>query len=725
MFAVELMYAKMVLPLLGGTPAVWNTCMLFFQAALLAGYAYAHWATSALRPRTQVLLHLALILPAVVLLPIAIPSGWTPPQQGNLVLWLLALMVITVGLPFFVISTTSPLLQLWFARAGHPASDDPYFLYTASNAGSLAGLVGYLVVVEPHLTLREQSVVIKWGYVLLVLFVYACAFMVLVAKNGRQPVTPRVDEASHGEPAVPARRTLRWLALAFVPSSLMLGVTTYLTTDMAAVPLLWAIPLTLYLLTFMLAFARRSLVPRTVLTRALPMLVLALTVVLAKSTLPMPWQPILHLATFFVVALVCHSELASIRPPVKHLTEYYLAVAFGGALGAVFNALIAPVVFEGVTEYPLALLLACVLCMPNREKAGRVAATPAFAYGDAVWPVGLGILAAGTLYVTYTINPGISAKMLSVILGVFALICFMLSDRPIRFTLAVGALLIVMAINPKAPVSTIHQERDFFGVLRVTSNITAQYHELYHGSTIHGVQSTSPEGWLEPRSYYTRTGPIGDVFRVLGMRGSRENVAVVGLGAGSLATYGRPGQNLTFYEISPAVARIARNDKYFTYMSDAERRGVHLSTIMGDGRLTLAKAPDGIYDLIVLDAFSSDSIPVHLLTEQAIRLYVNKLDSHGMIALHISNQYLDLEPVLAALASDLGMQARIRCDSLLPGSNRPERTYGSQWVVIAKDDTDMGRLVRSPKWRRLMQKPRMRPWTDDYSDVMHSIIWSD
>jgi len=723
MFLVELMFAKMVLPLLGGMPAVWNACVLFFQATLLAGYAYAHWATSLLRPRTQALLHLALILPAVLLLPIGISRGWTPPEQGNPIPWLLALMIVSVGLPFFVISTTSPLLQRWFAYTGHHGADDPYFLYAASNAGSLAGLIGYLVVIEPNLTLGEQSSIIKWGCILLVLFTYACAFMVFRAMNGRE----RVEENPVERPRIPARRTLRWLGLAFVPSSLMLGVTTYLTTDIAAVPLLWAIPLTLYLITFMLAFARRSFVPYGILIRALPMLVLVQTVVIAKATLPMPWQPILHLVTFFTVAMVCHYQLARDRPPVENLTEFYLVIATGGALGSVFNGLIAPIAFRSVAEYPLVMILACMLCLPNRQRASArrpaAAPRPAFAYHDVVLPIGLGALTAAALVTARSVSPDLPVRGVAIILGVMAVLCFALSDRPIRFALGLGALLFVIAVNPRAPTHTIYQERDFFGVLRVVNDPKGHFHQLYHGSTIHGVQSTSPELRSEPLAYYSRTGPAGDIFGDFAQRTRNGRVGLVGLGAGALTAYGRKGDDFTYYEINPEVERIARDPRFFTFIEDARKRGVAVRTVFGDGRLALAKAPDRSYDLIVLDAFSGDSIPVHLLTREAIRLYLSKLREHGMIAFHISNHYLDIEPVLAELAADAGAQALIRDYSLISGSDRRLADVGSQWVIFAQDERGLGSLFTDSSWLDMIEKPGMRVWTDDYSNILQVMLW--
>jgi hypothetical protein len=726
MFLVELMFAKMVLPLCGGTPAVWNTCMLFFQAALLLGYAYAHWSTSILKPRTQMLAHLALILPAIALLPIRIPEGWIPPREGNPIAWLLMLMLIAVGLPFLAISTSSPLLQKWFARTRHPGAGDPYFLYVASNAGSLAGLVGYLVVIEPRFTLGEQSRIIEWGYVALVILTWACAFMAWRAITGSRQVLPDAEEppVEHGAP-IPTMRVLRWLGLAFVPSSLMLGVTTYMTTDIAAVPLLWAIPLTLYLLTLMLAFARRPLMPYGVLIRAFPMFVLVQTVVLGKVSMPMPWQPVFHLVTFFTVAMVCHTQLANDRPPVQKLTQFYLVLATGGALGGVFNAMIAPMLFRTVAEYPLVLLLACALCLPYRERRNPEnpsgVRSPGLVYRDFLDPVGLGLLTVLAVYGAHASGLQQIPRAFAAVLGVMAVIAFSMSARPIRFALALGAVLLAAGTNFGSQERTLLQARNFFGVVRVTNDSERQLHELIHGSTVHGLQFTSPRMRLQPTAYYCRNGPVGDVFPMVNK--SKKAVAVIGLGAGTLAAYAQEGQEYTFYEINPSVAGIALDPRYFTYLADCRKRGVKVHLVLGDGRLTLADAKDGRYDLIVLDAFSGDSIPVHLLTKEALRLYLRKLDEHGLILFHISNQYLDLAPVVIELADEAGASILIADDTESPNISRRLGRYGSKWALVARRQEDFGAITSSRHWQRVKGKAGVRLWTDDYSNILDALVW--
>ncbi len=357
LFVVQPMFARMVLPLLGGSPAVWNTCLVFYQAALLAGYLYSHATTSWLGVRRQAALHVGLVLLPLLLLPIGIPSGWTPPAAASPIPWLLALLAVAVGLPFFVVSTTSPLLQKWFAGTGHPSAGDPYFLYAASNLGSMLGLLGYPVLLEPRLRLAEQSRLWSGGYLLLLVFTLACAVLLW-----RSPVPALADPSRERLTGLAARRRLRWVLLALVPSSLMLSVTTFISADVEAIPLLWVIPLAIYLLTFVLVFARRPLVPHALVVRVLPIALLALVVVLVKrANQPLLLIMGLHLGAFFVAAMVCHGELARDRPPPAHLTEFYLWLSVGGVLGGVFNALVAPLVFDSVAEYPLTVVLACLL----------------------------------------------------------------------------------------------------------------------------------------------------------------------------------------------------------------------------------------------------------------------------------------------------------------------------------------------------------------------------
>ncbi len=722
LFLAELMFAKIVLPLLGGTPAVWNTCMVFFQAALLAGYAYAHWLTSRVTTRRQTLIHTALMLAPTLLLPIGVPQRWVPPAEGNPVPWLLALMLVTVGPPFVAVSTTAPVLQRWFARTSHPAANDPYFLYAASNAGSLMSLAGYLIVIEPHLTIAEQARVWAYGYVLLALLVGACAWIMLRSPNADSVTDDTLQIGpSRVRSPIPLGRRVRWLGLAFMPSSLMLGFTTYATTDIASVPLLWSIPLAIYLATFILAFSRRSLLHKELLVRALPMLVLIQTIMLPAAHLPFAKAIPIHLLTFFVTALLCHRELADDRPPVEHLTMFYLIVATGGVLGGMFNGILAPMVFRSVLEYPLILVLTCVLCL--KPSVATQSRQPAYssrrAYGiyDILLPACIAGLTLALNWTALALNLDRSPQLMASIMGLVVLACYPLADRPVRFGLALAAVLIV-GINPGGMGLLMHQERNFFGVIRVVGDAGGALHKLYSGTTLHGSQWTSSALYDSPTSYYSPIGPLGQVMHVANTQSPQMKVGTIGLGVGGVCAYAKAGQSFTFYEIDPAVERVAENTGYFTYLARARKRGADVRVVLGDGRLAMSKSPDGAYDLIILDAFSSDSIPVHLLTREALQLYIRKLREHGIITVNVSSRHLDLEPLVSALAADAGLVAFIRRDTRVVRREIDLGRTPSVWAVFARDEADLGNLPLRPGWHRAKARPGMRVWTDDYSNIL-------
>jgi hypothetical protein len=771
LFSVQPMVAKMVLPLLGGAPAVWNACMVFFQAALLAGYSYAHATASWPGVRRQAVLHVGLLLVPLALLPfgIAEDAARSLGPEANPSVWLLGLLTTTVGLPFFVVAATAPLLQRWFSRTGHASAADPYFLYAASNLGSMLALLAYPLVLEPTLRLSQQSRLWTAGYGVLVVLTLACATAVW---RSRGPAA-RADDGPGGDASgvdrVGLGRRVRWVLLAFVPSSLMLGVTTYLTTDIVAIPLLWVIPLALYLLTFIVAFARRPPLPHAWMLRALPMAVVLLTLVLCVGGPHPAWIPF-HLVAFFVIALVCHGELARDRPPARALTGFYLALSLGGVLGGLFNALVAPLVFDRIAEYPLVLVLACLVRLdlkgisrknhhtslkvrveesdplapvlggegwgeggrgtpPGSPSPSPPAPLPEGARGeklppptkalawDLLLPLALGVVMIGLIGWVRS-HPGwphVKQGGLFVY-AVAAFLSFTFMDRPVRFALGIAAVLAARGLAPGEDGRLLHQERSFFGVLRVTQSDDGRYHQLVHGSTVHGQQSLDPGHRREPLSYYHRTGPIGQVFEVFHRRPARRSVAVVGLGAGTLAAYAEPDQRWTFYEIDPAVVRIARDPGYFTFLPDCH--AASLAVVLGDARLRLRDAPAHGYGLIVLDAFSSDAIPLHLVTREALALYRARLADGGLIAFHISNRFLDFSPVLATLAHDAGWICRVRADVDLTPAEVQAGKHGSVWAVLAAHAEDFGVLAEDSRWQAPSLHPGAAVWTDDFSNVV-------
>lgn len=705
-FWVEPLFAKMVLPLLGGAPAVWNTCLMYFQAMLLLGYLYAHVSSRYLDARRQVWAHVALLGVALLALPVTIPRDWTPPASGHVIPWLIQLLTIAVGAPFLVLAATAPLLQRWLSSSDHPAAKNPYMLYAASNTGSLLGLLAFPILLEPNLRLTQQSSLWTAGYAVALTLTAACAVTVWRRSRSSQPD----DVAAIADSAPPtARDRIKWVALAFVPSSLLLGVTTYLSTDVAAMPLLWVVPLALYLITFIIVFARKSRAPSLSVTIAHAVLVTMLVLaVFWHLDMNLRWEYAMHLGVFASTALVLHGELAASRPAPKYLTEFYLWMALGGALGGAFNALVAPVVFKSIAEYQLMVVLACFLrpswrsrvtSLIEREPGFVVALVPAVALGLLHHHVAS---LAGKLAV-------------SVIAGALVV---SLTSSALRFGTAVAAIALLTALTQRSE-TTLLADRSFFGAYEV-QRTSERANFLIHGTTIHGAQFLDSARRLTPVTYYHPRGPVGQLMSKLQERLPEKRVGVVGLGAGSLLCYSKPGEEWTFFEIDPLVERISRNPKYFTFLRDC---AVKPRVVIGDARLTLARQRDKRFGLLVIDAFSSDAIPVHLLTRQAFALYGRVLDDRGILLVHISNQHLGLQPVIAALARDAGLVALIGEHNPSELREATELDYTCDWVALARHTEDLDGLVTEREWRRLTAGAGDEPWTDDYSNVFSVIKW--
>ena len=707
LFLVQPLVGKLLLPLVGGTPGVWNTCMVFFQGVLLAGYLYAHRSTGKLGVRRQALFHL-LVLVAVVLtikaafaatgspVPV-VPSILPDDQDSSLLVFvqLSAAVGVAVGVPFFVLSTTSPLLQRWFAATGHPSARDPYFLYAASNAGSLLGLLAYPLLIEPRLTLAHQEWVFAGGVMGYIGLVFACALTVI-----RKPATEPEHLKAEPTPHPDRWRVARWVALAALPSSLLLGVTTHVSTDLAPVPLLWVVPLALYLVSFILVFARWPDGVHRVVGRVTPMLILFVVVtLLTNAAEPLGLVGMLHMAAFFGVCLVCHGELAKDRPPPEHLTAFYFWMSLGGVLGGVFNALIAPIIFEkvGMVEYPLALVLAAMV-RPRGEEPG-----PPLRVADVVLVLVLlglsvGLVLAVPEYVKVPSEPdspdALPARLLrgGLMFGLPAVAAFALVRKPARYALSLAALFVAGAFNTGHFGETLYMERNFFGVIRVTKD--GKFIKLIHGTTLHGQQrADEPDRPPRPMTYYHQKGPVGHIFECL-PPGRVKKVGVVGLGTGAVAAYAKPGQEWTFYEIDPAVVRVARDTAYFRFLSECQGT---CDVVLGDARRQLTKVPDGTYDVIILDGFCSDAIPVHLLTREAIRMYVSKLSPHGILALHVSNVHLDLPPIVARLADDHDPPLHVRvCSDSPTDAEREDGKTASQWMLLARSEDDLRPMLRKP-----------------------------
>ena len=705
-FLVQPMFAKFVLPSFGSTPAVWNTSLVFFQTALLLAYLYAHASTRRLGARRQAVLHLALVLIAVVALPIAVPDDFRPGEMP--VLALLGLLTVAVGLPFFVVSSTAPLLQRWLASTAHPAARDPYFLYRASNLGSVIGLLGYPLAMEPNVRLAAQGEAWSVAYGVLILLLGACA--VALWRSAPAP-GPR------SEPREPltTRRRLRWVGLAFVPSSLMLGVTSFITIDLAPVPLLWALPLSLYLLSFVVSFSATPRAERLhrAMVFVLPGVAIGLSILLLVHAREPLWVVMpLHLLSFGVVALVCHGELARDRPAAGELTGFYLLVAVGGALGGIVTGILVPAVFETLPEYPLAIVAAC-LCLPKRKP--RVPPSKYVRWLDVGLPVTVGLLVLAALAAVSLGGPELEGAGKSFAFGLGAGIALNFVRRPQRFALALGAIVLAGSVPVFERGTELRQDRSFFGVIRVERSEDGRLNEMIHGTTTHGAQLLDPAGRRTPLTYFHPTGPAGQIMSAVGEPRLRR-VAVIGLGTGSLGCYSRRGDRWTFFELDPTVERIARDPRLFTYLRDCEGR---LDVVRGDARLSLRRARPGEFGLLVADAFSSDAIPAHLLTREAVRLYRGRLRRDGVLAFHVSNRFLDLEPVLGEVARSEGLACVSQNDLKRPRMPRGKRP--SHWVAMAGSRGDLGALGADPRWRPCRRTPGREAWSDDFSSPVSAL----
>lgn len=715
LFFVQPLFAKMVLPHLGGAPAVWTTAMLFFQSALLAGYAYAHLISTRLSIRRQVAVHAMLWAGGLAFLPLAVPEGWAFEPGAHPALQTLAVLALGIGLPFMALAANAPLMQKWYARTGGPLADDPYHLYAASNAGSLIALLGYPFVAEPLIGTRQLGVHWSAGYLLLGAGLALCA--VLAIRGGE--VEPE-RQAAGPAPRPAARRVLLWLGLAFVPSSMMLGVTSIISTDLGAFPLVWVIPLALYLLTFILAFSARLRLPPVVVQAGFMASVPAVIAVLALNHLTgLGWLGfgLLFCALFFV-ALMFHSRLYETRPPEAALTWFYFAMATGGALGGLFNSLIAPLLFEQMLEAHLVFALAG-LALAGRSGAARRVVGGRAALLLLVAVAGLTVIGIVTgLIPAETSGPGIVTAVLAASLIVLGW------ERPLRFTLT-AAILLGAGLAMRADDGIVARERSFFGAYTVLDHGAGDeagdeaggVRALVSGTTQHGMQFLEDLG-KRPRvlSYYHPNAPLGLIFRA-GAAGPEARVGVVGLGVGALACYAAPGQRWRFYEIDAVVDRIARDPALFDYM---DKCGGDAPTVLGDARIQLARETPVPFDVLVIDAFTSDAIPVHLLTVEALELYRSRLAPGGLLALHVSNRYYDLAPLLANAADRLGMHALQHFATATKDAELAPGQAPSRVVLMAEDPAALARFAGDPAWLPLAGDGGV-VWTDDHANILSAL----
>jgi hypothetical protein len=714
LFSVQPMFAKMVLPLLGGSPSVWSVAMVFFQAVLLLGYAYAYAMTRFLDPRRAVIVHLCVFAVALTALPLSIAAGWGRPPADYAALWLIGLFGVSIGLPFFAVAANAPMLQAWFARTNHPQAKDPYFLYGASNLGSFAALLAYPVIIEPFLTLREQSAFWSAGFVALMAAIAAAGLTLTM--NFKAQVKPSPQAVA--DAALGWSDRLQWMILAFVPSALLIAVTSHISTDIASVPFLWIIPLALFLGTFVLTFRHGGDRVHEVLVRAQPFVVVPLVVGLMSGERAY-WLAaiLLDLAMLAVSAMICHRELYRRRPAASHLTEFYLWISVGGVLGGIAAGLLAPAIFPDVWEYPILIILA-LLCRPG-----------AFSDGAKPWLRDGGLIAAGIALallpaLLFKVSLPQEAELIWMIALVIASAIIMFqASHPARLTGLVAAVLVITSFYQPGQKRS-ETMRSFFGVHKVVESADGRFRVLYHGTTSHGAQRIRDDagvpvsGKPEPLTYFHDRGPMAEaVTAARTSKGKLDRVMVVGLGTGSLACQAKPGEQWTYFEIDPVVIRLAQDRSKFSFLHECAPGS---TIVLGDARLTLADVKD-LADVIVLDAFSSDVIPIHLLTREALDLYVSKLAPGGALVFHISNRYLELASVLTAMAAERGLVATLKLDRSI-GHEDYKRTMkaSSLVMVIARDVHDLASL--SDGWTRPRADPALRPWTDDFSNVL-AAMW--
>jgi hypothetical protein len=715
LFAVQPMFARMVLPRLGGSPSVWSVAMVFFQTMLLAGYAYAHVLMRLARPAFAVAIHVVLLITAGLTLPLSIAAGWGDPPGKWAAIWLIGLFLVSIGLPFFALAANNPLLQAWFVRTGHPDGKDPYFLYAASNVGSFLALLSYPFILEPALTLRLHNLLWRDVFWVLVALVTACGYLLL-----RSPA--RAETAAQAEPAdtpAPTWRTFgRWIFLAAIPSGLLVAVTAYISTDIAAAPLLWVMPLSVYLLTFVLVFQPRPLLPHRWIMLAQPFAIVAIVVLLTYADNGILLLNLAgHLIAFFVIAMASHGEIAQQRPPARHLTGFYLALSLGGMIGGLFAGLVAPFVFSWVAEYPILLVLAA-LCRPLVWSGfGR---QERLFWAIAV-VLGLALILPGLVFGWMPQDQ--MANVVSGAIVVVALASLLVMRRPVEAAVVIAVAVAMIRLYP-GDQARIQSVRSFFGVHKIYDSSDGGYRVLMHGTTIHGAQRLIDDegkpiaGRPEPLTYYHDKSAMAAVIRAVRARKSAMRVAVVGLGSGTLACYVGAGEEWRFFEIDPAIVDIARDHPRFGFVGAC---APDVPIVLGDARFTLAREPDSHYDLIIIDAYSSDAIPIHLATREAMAIYKSKLAPDGVVLLHVSNQYLALDDVAVGVAGANGMKTWIYDDSD-EEDNDDKYIFASDVAISANNDEDIGELASSKSWKLTAPDPAQRVWTDDYSNIIGAVV---
>jgi SAM-dependent methyltransferase len=712
------MVGKMLLPYLGGAAAVWTTCVLFFQAMLLLGYVYAHLLSRINDTRRQVIVHVVVLLLPLAFLPIRFRAVSIEDLSMRPSVQLLLLLIASTAVPFFVLSTTAPLVQSWFSRSEHESSEDPYFLYSASNAGSLLALVAYPFLIEPRFGVTAQTRVWALGYLCLVVAVVLTILLLRPSPSGRHQ-GEGLNSGKDLKPSFAAsRRSLTkvedrffWVGAAFVPSALMLAVTNHIAENIGSMPFLWIVPLALYLLTFIFAFAHRFRISSARVSRQIPIVLLFMFPLVAAGVVAPPglnWIVIgLHLLLLYCGALLCHTRLAESRPDPEHLTEFYFWIALGGVLGGGFTAMLSPLIFNSVIEYPLIVAALPFFRVGPRERFHFK--IPAL--------LSAGILLTWIIFRFTHLDSDTTGVAL--VYTILFFIGYKMKNHVLRFASAFAVFILSCAFILPGYIEGANRTfatRNFFGVKKVLDDPSAHLRKFLHGDTIHGIESTEAGRTGQPLSYYYPGGSVSNVIDMMRARHEPQHFGVLGLGTGTMASYADVEHHVTFFEIDPSVEPIARH--FFTFLTGC---GSNCDVMIGDGRLQLERVADGDFDLLLLDAFSSDSVPTHLLSREAVGLYLRKLKPNGVLMFHVSNRYLNVEKLVSAVIADAGLVAYARFDDA--GDLRKLGKSSANHVAAARHPEDLEWIEKRPGWNRVTPPTDFQAWTDDYSNLVSLIRW--
>ncbi len=703
LFFVQPLFAKLVLPKIGGAPGVWTTAMLFFQVVLLAGYIYAHFLTRYVPARWQLPVHLVFWGLALLFLPLSVSPSWTFDPTASLAWQTLLLFAAGVGVPFAMLSANAPLLQSWYARSGGPSADDPYFLYGASNFGSLLALVAFPFIAGPLLGIAQIGWAWAAGFALFGGFLALSGFL---SRGAAASIATVAVARNVSEEKVNPSEVGKWLFLAFVPSSLMLSITTKVSSDLGSFPLIWVIPLALYILSFVVAFTNRQFLSRRV-SRYLAIASVAALAVLMSQWVGghLSWiGAILYAPALFFISVEAHRSLYESRPGVHNLTVFYITMSVGGALGGLFNSILAPTLFNEIYEGQISVLLAAFLLL-------------AAGYRFASRAVALGVLIAAIVLIPFMLADGVLSNSMPmpaalVLMAVFALMLIRFEKTPLVIASAISVFIGVEFFTEKGEY--LFRDRSFFGTHKV---FEADGIRTYgNGTTVHGYQFVEEAGARPtPLSYYYPESPMAQVLTSERGRQSRD-IGIVGLGVGSLACYAQPGQNWEFYEIDAMVDRVARDTSLFSFMSQCAPES---ETRLGDARIVLEQQ-DVTFDILVLDAYSSDAIPIHLVTQEAVELYQKRLKNDGLLVFHISNRYFDLSQPLARIAGSLGLSAAIRYDLPAAGESLPRGARASIVLVMSPDRGRIQELLDDTRWQAIVSDGAP-VWTDDSADPLSAL----